>query len=56
MSDASPVDVSTGRREVIRQTLHRLEIELKDLQESYECAKIYTQLVKQDLAKIPARR
>ena len=34
----------------------KAESNLKDLQESYECAKTYTQLVKQDLAKIPTRR
>lgn len=32
------------------------ESNLKDLQESYECAKTYTQLVKQELARIPSRR
>lgn len=29
---------------------------LKDLCETYEYAKIYTQLVKQELARIPSRR
>lgn len=30
----------------------RAESDLKDLQESYECAMTYTQLVKQELARI----
>ncbi len=30
----------------------RAESDLKDLQESYKCAKTYTQLVKQELARI----
>ncbi|MBQ3143437.1 MAG: hypothetical protein IJB89_02875 [Akkermansia sp.] len=32
------------------------ESNLKDLQKSYECAKTYTLLVKQELARIPSRR
>ena len=34
----------------------KVETNLKDLQESYECAKTYTLLVKQELARISARR
>lgn len=34
----------------------KAESNLKDLQESYECAKTYTQLVKQELARILSRR
>lgn len=52
MSDASPVDVSTGRGEVIRHALHRLEIELKDLQKAYEYAKGYTQFEGKTIVKM----
>lgn len=41
---------------IIQAQIIMLETNLKDLLESYECAKTYTQLVKQDLARIPARR
>ena len=34
----------------------KAESNLKDLQESYECAKTYTQLVKQELARISSRQ
>jgi hypothetical protein len=45
--------------EVIRlmqDQIIKVETNLKDLQESYECAKTYTLLVKQELARISARR
>lgn len=41
---------------LMQDEIIKVETNLKDLQESYECAKTYTQLVKQDLSKIPARR
>ena len=34
----------------------KAESTLNDLREAYECAKIYTQLVKQELARISSRR
>ncbi len=40
----------------IQKEIHSRESNLKDLQESYECAKTYTLLVKQELARIPSHR
>ena len=34
----------------------KAESNLKDLQESYECAKTYTELVKQDVKNLPRQR
>ena len=41
---------------LMQDQIIKAESNLKDLQESYECAKTYTQLVKQDLARIPNLR
>ncbi|MBR5592528.1 MAG: hypothetical protein IKW46_00505 [Bacteroidaceae bacterium] len=41
---------------LLQDQIMKVETNLKDLQESYECAKTYTQLVKQDLARIPSRQ
>ncbi len=39
-------------RSDIQTELDKAERNLKDMQESYKCAKIYTLLVKQELARI----
>lgn len=41
---------------LMQDEIIKVETNLKSLQESYECAKAYTQLVKQELARIPTRR
>ena len=41
---------------LMQDEIIKVETNLKSLQESYECAKTYTQLVKQELARISSRR
>lgn len=40
---------------LMQDEIIKVETNLKSLQESYECAKTYTQLVKQDVKNLPRR-